>query len=100
MKADQYRAWQRLPANERIRAVMDLNLELYALKGGASDATRLQRTLVRIQRRPRLIFGGWRVRGFDARGATCDEGSGYSGWRRRRKQQSGICRAREIRRAG
>src|ERR1700728_4598090 len=86
MKADQYRAWQRLPANERIRAVMELNLELYALKGGVSDAPRLHRTLVVIQRSPREISGGWRLRGFDARGATCDEGSGYSGWRRRRKQ--------------
>jgi hypothetical protein len=55
MKADQYRAWQRLPANERIRAVMDLNLELYALKGRVSDAPRLQS--VNAGRKP-LICGG------------------------------------------
>ena len=51
MKLDEYRAWQRLPGSERIRAVMDLNLELQALKGGAADVPRLQRTIVRIQRR-------------------------------------------------
>jgi hypothetical protein len=47
MKAAQYRAWQRLPASERIRAVMDLTLDLYALKGEVPDAPRLQRTLIR-----------------------------------------------------
>lgn len=52
MKADEYRSWQRLPGSERIRAVMDLNLELYALKGQTADAPRLQRTVVRVQRRP------------------------------------------------
>jgi hypothetical protein len=51
MKADEIRAWQRLPGSERIRAVMDLNLELYAMKGQAADAPRLQRTLIRFQRR-------------------------------------------------
>lgn len=51
MKADEYRAWQRLPGSERIRAVMDLNLELYALKGQAADAPRLQRTIIGFQRR-------------------------------------------------
>jgi hypothetical protein len=51
MKADEYRAWQRLPGSERIRAVMDLNLELSAIKGQVADAPRLQRTLIRFQRR-------------------------------------------------
>ena len=51
MKADEYRSWQRLPGSERIRAVMDLNLELFALKGQAADAPRLQRTVIRFQRR-------------------------------------------------
>ena len=50
MKADQSLAWQRLPPSERIRAVMDLTLDLYALKGQVQDAPRLQRTLVRVQR--------------------------------------------------
>jgi hypothetical protein len=51
MKADEYRSWQRLPGSERIRAVMDLTLELYAMKGQAADAPRLQRTVICIQRR-------------------------------------------------
>jgi hypothetical protein len=51
MKSDEYRSWQLLPGRERIRAVMDLNLDLYAMKGQAADAPRLQRTVVRIQRR-------------------------------------------------
>jgi hypothetical protein len=51
MKSDEYCAWQRLPGRERIRAVMDLNLDLYALKGRSADAPRLQRTVVRLQRR-------------------------------------------------
>jgi hypothetical protein len=51
MKADEYRDWQRLPGSERIRAVMDLNLELYAMKGQTADAPRLQRTVIRFQRR-------------------------------------------------
>ena len=51
MKSDEYRSWQRLPGSERIRAVMDLNLELYAMKGQAADAPRLQRTVIRFQRR-------------------------------------------------
>jgi hypothetical protein len=49
MRADQYRAWQRLPASERIRAVMDLTLDLYALKGEVRDAPRLQRDLIRLR---------------------------------------------------
>jgi hypothetical protein len=51
MKADEYRSWQRLSGSERIRAVMDLNIELYAMKGQAADAPRLQRTVVSFQRR-------------------------------------------------
>jgi hypothetical protein len=45
MKSDEYRSWQRLSGSERIRAVMDLNLDLYTMKGQAADAPRLQRTL-------------------------------------------------------
>jgi hypothetical protein len=51
MKSDEYRAWQRLPGRERIRAVMDLNLDLYAMKRQAADAPRLQRAVVSLQRR-------------------------------------------------
>lgn len=33
MKADEYVAWQRRPASERIHAVSELTLALYGLKG-------------------------------------------------------------------
>jgi hypothetical protein len=51
LKFDEYRSWQSLPDSERIRAVMDLNRDLYAMKGRATGASRLQRTVVSIQRR-------------------------------------------------
>jgi hypothetical protein len=50
MKTAQRDAWQKLPASERIRAVMDITTELYALKGLCPDVPRLQRTLVRLKR--------------------------------------------------
>jgi len=52
MKRAEHEAWQRLPARERFRAVMELTLELYGMKGHAG-VPRLQRTLVRIKRPPR-----------------------------------------------
>jgi hypothetical protein len=52
MKADGIRAWQRVSAGERIRAVSALTTVLYALKGQPPDVQRLQRTLVRIKRPP------------------------------------------------
>jgi hypothetical protein len=52
MKADGIRAWQRLPACERIRAVSELTTVLYALKGHPPDVQRLQRILIRIKRPP------------------------------------------------
>jgi hypothetical protein len=64
MKSDEYRSWQRLPGSERIRAVMDLNLE--------PDAPRLQRTVIRFQRRTGQIPDCWRVRGFVSCAATRD----------------------------
>ena len=51
MKRAEYREWQRLPASERFRAVMELSLEFYGMKGHP-DVPRLQRTLVRIKRPP------------------------------------------------
>jgi hypothetical protein len=51
VQSDEYRSRRRLPGQERIRAVMDLNLDLYALKGQSADAPRLQRTVVRLQHR-------------------------------------------------
>jgi hypothetical protein len=43
--------WQLLCASERMKAVTELSLELYRMKGLVKhDLPRLQRTLVRIQR--------------------------------------------------
>jgi hypothetical protein len=50
MKADEYRYWQSRPAHERLDAVSELTLAMYAMKGAAPGAPRLQRTLVRLQR--------------------------------------------------
>jgi hypothetical protein len=50
MKAAEYQLWHRLPPRERIRAVMDITVAAYAMKGHALDVPRLQRTLVRLQR--------------------------------------------------
>ena len=49
MKADEYRAWQALPAHERMNAVAALTLETYRLKDPAVHVRRLQRTLVHFQ---------------------------------------------------
>ena len=53
MKAEEYRAWAAMSAGERMKAVADLTIEAYRLKGVIRDVPRLQRTLVRIQRPPR-----------------------------------------------
>jgi hypothetical protein len=37
---DSYRSWQRLPGSERIRAVMNLNIELYAVEGTSCGCTK------------------------------------------------------------
>ncbi len=50
MKADEYRYWQSRPVHERMDAVSELTLAMYAMKGATPDVPRLQRTLVRIQR--------------------------------------------------
>lgn len=51
MKSDEYRAWQRISGSERLHAVLELTLDLYALKGQVADAPRLQRTVIGFQRR-------------------------------------------------
>jgi len=53
MKAEQYRYWQGRPAYERIAAVSELTQILYTMKGAAADVPRLERTLVRFERRRR-----------------------------------------------
>jgi hypothetical protein len=48
MKADEYRDWQQLPVHERMRAVVELSLAAYQMKGQAPDVQRLERTLVHL----------------------------------------------------
>ena len=50
MKTDEYRYWQSRPVQERMDAVTELTLAMYAMKGMAPDVPRLQRTLVHLQR--------------------------------------------------
>ena len=50
MKADEYRDWQRVPVHERMRAVVEITLAAYQMKGQAPDVRRLERTLVHLQR--------------------------------------------------
>jgi hypothetical protein len=50
MKADEYRYWQSRPAHERMSAVSELTLAVYAMKEPAAHVRRLQRTLVCLQR--------------------------------------------------
>ena len=49
MKNDEYRDWQRLPVHERMRAVMEITLAAYQMKGQKPDVLRLERTLVHLQ---------------------------------------------------
>jgi hypothetical protein len=50
MKEEEYRYWQQRPASERIAAVSEITTEMYRLKDPAFHVSRLQRTLVAIQR--------------------------------------------------
>ena len=50
MKADEYRYWQSRPVHERMDAVVEITLAMYAMKGTVPDVPRLQRTLVHLQR--------------------------------------------------
>ena len=49
MKADEYEYWQSRSVQERMDAVSELTLAIYAMKGAPADVPRLQRTLVRLQ---------------------------------------------------
>ena len=49
MKADEYRYWQSRPVHERMDAVVELTLAMYAMKGEPPDVPRLQRTLVHLR---------------------------------------------------
>jgi len=48
MKADEYRDWKQLPVPERMRAVAELTLAAYQMKGQSPDVQRLERTLVHL----------------------------------------------------
>lgn len=50
MKEDEYRDWQQRPAHERMKAVMEITLATYAMKGLAPNVRRLHRTLVQLER--------------------------------------------------
>jgi hypothetical protein len=50
MKDEEYRYWQQRPAHERIAAVSEITTEMYRLKDPAFHVSRLQRTLVAVQR--------------------------------------------------
>jgi hypothetical protein len=50
MKDEEYQYWQGRPARERIAAVSELTTEAYRLKDPAINVSRLQRTLVAVQR--------------------------------------------------
>lgn len=54
MKADEYRYWQSRPVHERLDTAAELSVMGYRLKEPKRDVqSRLQRTLVLIQRAPR-----------------------------------------------
>lgn len=50
MKRAERDAWRQVSPAERIRAVTEITMALYAMKGSMPDVPRLQRTLVRIKR--------------------------------------------------
>jgi hypothetical protein len=50
MKADEYRYWQGRPVHERMDAVEEITLAIYAMKGLDPDVPRLQTPLVCLQR--------------------------------------------------
>lgn len=50
MKDEEYRYWQGRPASERIAAVSEITTAAYRLKDPACNVSRLQRTLVVVQR--------------------------------------------------
>lgn len=50
MKDEEYRYWQGRPACERLAAVSEITTEAYRLKDPACNVSRLQRTLIAVQR--------------------------------------------------
>jgi hypothetical protein len=50
LKTDEYRDWQKLPAHERMNAVVEITLAAYQMKEPTPEVPRLQRTLVHLRR--------------------------------------------------
>ena len=50
MKADEYRYWQSVSGDERMRATLEMSMQHYKMKGMATDGDRLQRSVVHIER--------------------------------------------------
>ncbi|MFZ2448068.1 MAG: hypothetical protein WAW37_17055 [Syntrophobacteraceae bacterium] len=50
MKDEEYRYWRQRPARERLAAVSEITTEMYRLKDPTFHVSRLQRTLVAVQR--------------------------------------------------
>ena len=50
MKDEEYRYWQEQPASKRLAAVSELTTEMYRMKDPSFHVSRLQRTLVVVQR--------------------------------------------------
>lgn len=50
MKDEEYEYWQKRPDHERIAAVSEITSEAYGLKGSPPDVSRLERTLIRLER--------------------------------------------------
>ena len=53
MKDAELREWQALPAHERMRAVAEMTVAAWRMKEPSLDVTRIQRTLVHLQREKR-----------------------------------------------
>lgn len=45
LKADEYREWQKLPAEKRMEAAAEMSLAAYQMKGPTSEVPRLQKLL-------------------------------------------------------
>lgn len=63
MKADEYRYWQSRPVYERMEAVAELTISLYAMKAGVTDAPRFQRVVESFNAHDvkYLVVGGYAV---------------------------------------
>lgn len=49
LKEEDYRYWQSVPAAERMKAVWELSLEGYQMKGLKPDGQELRRSVVRLE---------------------------------------------------